>query len=104
MNLLLRILLIAMLDVYPACDGSPDDTAAIQAELNNSKHVRLPGRTCIVRPLFVRGDTTIEFAPRTILRAAAGYKEHESLLNIAGAANIRILGSGGAIVMNGAEY
>jgi hypothetical protein len=89
---------------HPVCDGTADDTAAIQAALNIAGAVRLPAGTCLVRPLFVRSDTTIEFTPQTILRSAAEYKDGESLLTIAGAANVTVRGNGGAIVMNRAEY
>jgi len=84
--------------------GTPDDTAAIQTALNSGKPVLLPPGICVVQPLYVRGDTVIEFHPKTVLQSKAGYVEGQSLLNIVDVSNVTIRGNGGAIRMNKGEY
>ena len=85
-------------------DGITDDTEAIQNALDLAGTIIFPAGTFIVKPLFVRSNTTIVFDRHTVLMAQTGFKRLDSLLNINNVSNIKIYGNGGTIKMAKHEY
>jgi hypothetical protein len=95
---------ISVADFGAVGDGVTDDTAAIQAALNNAGNIYIPPGIYIVTPLQMRDDTTLVFSPQTTLQAKVGYGASDRLLNIIGVSNITIHGNFGKVKMLSAEY
>lgn len=96
---------ISVKDFGAVGDGVTDDTAAIQAALNEAGNIYIPEGTYIVAPLDVLDDTTLTFSSKATLLAKSGaYIWSDCLLNIAVKNNVTIFGNGATIQMRKSEY
>jgi len=87
-----------------------DDTAVFQRALDSvagqSLTLLVPASAspCLVKPLFVRSSTSLQFAPGVVIQAAPGYGDYDCLLNINGATDVTISGYGATLQMPKQEY
>jgi uncharacterized repeat protein (TIGR01451 family) len=85
-----------------------DDTAILQAALDaasgQSWTLLVPVGTYLVKPLFVRNNTSLELASGVVIQAAAGYDVSSSLMTIQDVTNVTINGYGATLTMPKAEY
>ena len=95
---------VSVKDFGAAGDGITDDTAAIQAALDNAGIITFPGGTYVVDPLNVFSDTTLILDPSTVLQAKTGYGANDRLLNINNVSNVAIQGNFAKIEMLKSEY
>jgi len=58
----------------------------------------------LVKPLFVRSNTTLELASGVVVQAASGYGLNDRLLNIEEVTNVTVTGTGATLNMPKAEY
>ena len=87
-----------------------DDTAVFQRALDSvagqSLTLLVPASASpyLVKPLFVRSNTSLQLAPGVVIQAASGYGELDCLLTIKDATNVTISGYGATIQMPKQEY
>eukprot|EP01062_Namystynia_karyoxenos_P034518 TRINITY_DN25308_c0_g1_i2.p1 TRINITY_DN25308_c0_g1~~TRINITY_DN25308_c0_g1_i2.p1 ORF type:complete len:414 (+),score=142.99 TRINITY_DN25308_c0_g1_i2:97-1242(+) len=83
-----------------ACDGSTDDTAALQKSIDGcaaaGQVFALPaGKTCLSQPLQLRSNLRLELPAGSVLKAGAKWDDAGShLVHAAGCSNLSITGSG----------
>lgn len=85
-------------------DGITDDTEAIQTALDQAGTIKFPAGTFVVRPLFLRSNTTLILDPKTVLLAQAGYQRLDSLLNFHSVDKVNVFANNATIKMQKAEY
>ena len=95
---------VSVLDFGAVGNGVVNDTAAIQAALNNAGTIVFPAGTFTVTPLTVLSNTTLILNPNTILKAKTGYGANDSLLNISNVSNVVIQGNFAKVQMLKADY
>ena len=86
---------------FPAkCDGTSDDTLAIQEAFNvcpsaNRRIVFSAGRTCVSQPLVLYSDNVaVHFDDRAVLKAGAKWTDGRPFLSASGLKNISLAGNG----------
>jgi hypothetical protein len=64
--------------ITPACTGASDDTASVQAAINESSEISLSGMTCIVSQIAIHDHTWLHGG---ILKQLPGYHGHMIVLS-----------------------
>jgi len=93
---------VSVKDFGAVGDGVADDTAAIQAALNNGGDIYIPDGTYVTLPLTASSNTRLNLSANTILKAKTGYGVNDRLLNVINVTNFQMWG--GTIQMLRAEY
>ena len=87
-------------------DDTPIFRRAFAAAGRKGGTIRVPALKSAyhVSPLYIPSNITLMLDPGVVIQALPGYSDGQKLINIADAANVRIIGSGSLLKMNRAEY
>ena len=96
------------LTLTPACDGTSDDTKALQAALDHGHLVIPSNRTCLSQPLTLRSHSILVLNPGGVLKAGRKWDDGTPFLYGQNVTNVTILGrsggGGGTIDGSGAQW